>query len=164
MPEFSMKLEGAEELLRKLRKLELKTGKKVLNKGLRAGAKIVQVATKARAPVDTGRLRRSIVVRASLGKGYRKKRGLLAFYVFPSTKKEPGLRGSYKKARAVATSKSRMGKKAAQDWYYPSVIEYGTSTRTAKPFMRPAWDASKEVAAKTVMRVALDALEVEARK
>lgn len=147
MPAFDMKLEGAGKLLRKLQKLEAKTGKKIMQKGLRAGAKITLAAVKARTPVKTGRTKRSLVARASMP-GRKKKRGTLQMLVYPSTAREPGL---------VTHSKGRR-------YYYPAVIEFGTSTRGPHSFMRKGFDASKRQAATEIIRVANQALMQEARK
>ena len=168
MPEFSMKLEGAEELLKKLKKLEAKTAKKVMQKGLRAGAKITLAAAKAKAPVKTGRLRRSLVARASIG-GRKARRGTIQMLIFPSTKKEPGLAGKYKADRGLVGGltpiRGRVSKaKKTMTWYYPAVIEFGTSTRPPNPFMRRAFDATKQQSAAEIIRVANQALMEEARK
>ena len=147
MPAFTMELKGADALLKKLLELETKTAKKVMQKGLRAGAKITLDATKARAPVLSGRLKRSLVARASMP-GRKKKRGTLQMLVYPSTKKEPKL----------------VTEKDGARWYYPSVVEFGSSKRPANPFMRRAFDATKQQASEAIIRVANQALMEEARK
>lgn len=61
---MGMKVEGADKVIRKLKNLENKVQNKITRKALRAGAKVIQKAEKAKAPVDSGRLKRSIKVRA----------------------------------------------------------------------------------------------------
>lgn len=58
------KLEGAQELLARLKVLPSKMPKKIFKKALRAGAKIVLAEAKKNAPVKTGALRKSLKVRA----------------------------------------------------------------------------------------------------
>jgi len=57
---------GIKELDKKLVRLgkEVSSGKKVMRRALRGGTKIIQAEAKARVPVDTGQLARSIKVRA----------------------------------------------------------------------------------------------------
>ena len=59
-----MRLSGAKELDRKLQRLPAKAEKKVWRQGLRAGAKVVQSAVKARSPRRSGRMASSVKVRA----------------------------------------------------------------------------------------------------
>lgn len=53
---------GAKELEALLKKLPAKVAKRVVNNGLRAGARIIRDEMKAGVPVDTGELRDSIRV------------------------------------------------------------------------------------------------------
>lgn len=69
MRPLSIKLHGEKELLKKLATMKGPELKKALRKGLRAGAKIVQTASKSNVDVKSGRLKRSIKVRA--GKRHR---------------------------------------------------------------------------------------------
>ena len=65
------KVEGVEEIIRKLRELDAKIQKKHLRTSLRAGAKIIQKQMQADAPEKTGQLRKEIKVRAGRsGKGF----------------------------------------------------------------------------------------------
>lgn len=59
-----MKVIGAKEVERKLKELEPKLAKKVLKRGLRAGAKIVRKAAQSKAPIKTGGIKKGIKVRA----------------------------------------------------------------------------------------------------
>jgi HK97 gp10 family phage protein len=63
------KLRGIEDLLKRLDKLDRKVRRQVVVKALRAGAKTIAADVRARAPVDTGLLKKSVKVRA----GKRKK-------------------------------------------------------------------------------------------
>lgn len=57
-------LHGGVELERAMRELPPRTAKKVVNQALRAGAKLALQGAKQLVPVDTGRLQRSLRVRA----------------------------------------------------------------------------------------------------
>lgn len=55
---------GADEISESLKKVEVKTQKKILRKSMRKALKPVQEAAKANAPVRSGELKKSITVRA----------------------------------------------------------------------------------------------------
>ncbi len=163
MPDsFSMTLEGAKELDRKLNQLGAKVAKKHLVKALRAGGKLILAATRAMAPVDTGRLKRSLVLRA--GKS-RRSQHEKTVTVQPSSKKEPGLI-SYKLGSASVLGAGRGGraKLSGRRYFYPAVVEYGTAKRAGKPFMRPAFDSQGRPAVNAIMRSLRDAVEKEGAK
>jgi HK97 gp10 family phage protein len=73
----SIRLVGAKELQAALDALEKKTVTKFSRTAVREGAKVVQRAAKAKAPKRSGKLRRSIRVRAKKNK----KKGEVAFLV-----------------------------------------------------------------------------------
>jgi HK97 gp10 family phage protein len=94
--------------------------RKVSKKAVRAGAVVFRDAIRASAPVRTGRLRRSISVdtaRSSLTAGVK-----------------------FKKIRV--TKKSKKGKHKNILPFYWWMIENGTSKMSARPFVRPAFDAN----------------------
>lgn len=64
MASNSFSLTGDKELIRKLEQLEKKDLRKATIKGCRAGNKIVASEAKTTVPQDTGRLKKSIKVRA----------------------------------------------------------------------------------------------------
>ena len=162
----TVKIEGANQLLKKLERLPAKCQRKVYSQAVRAGGKVVLDAAKAKAPVDTGTLRRSLVLRTTP----RKKRGEISYSVFPSTKKEPGLIGKTKAEMVGSrgggrTSRGgRRGGHKGADYYYPAALEYGTSRMSAKPFMRPAWDSTRGRALKAILGRLRIGIEREAKK
>lgn len=145
MPEASMKIIGAEELYRKLQDLEKKASLKVIKKGLKAGADLVLESVRSKCPVDTGRLKRSLESKTG-----KTKKGYASMIVQPSSKKEPGLVSNTKKDN--------------KRYYYPAVLEYGSSRQAAKPFMRPAFDATKRIAVQRAIEVMKSELESEAMR
>ena len=132
MPKVTIKLEGAEKLERALAVMEAKVAKKITKKAMRAGAKVVLRAAKARAPVDTGRMKRALTVRAAR----KRKRGEASFNVLFNMRKYPEL-----------VTKTADDKR----FFYPAVVEHGTSTRPASGFMRRAWDSKKLEALRVIM-------------
>lgn len=116
-PEF--KIQGIEAVLNALGEVDKKLGKKILRKGLRAGAKVVENFVKANAPIgDSGLVLASIKVKAQ--KKSRKSFGLV-----------------------VTTGDSHPYKGKA---YYAAFIEYGTSKMPARPFLRESYEQSKDIA------------------
>ena len=132
MPKLTITLEGAENLERALDVMEAKVAKKITKRAMREGAKVVLRQAKANAPVDTGNMKRSMTVRAAA----KRKRGEASFNVMFNTKKYPDL---------VTTTAD--GKR----YFYPTVVEYGTSTRPGNGFMRRAWDSQKAAALRVIM-------------
>jgi len=154
----TVKVRGLRELERAIRKLPRLMGKRVLTKALRAGALPMAAAMKQRAPVESGRLRRSIVSRASASI----QSGTVAIKIGPS--------------------------KAA---WYAHFVEFGTATHNirskllgprlklrdgrivrkvshpgaaAQPFMRPAFDETKTLAANIIKQQLVTEVEKAARK
>ena len=93
--------------------------RKVSRKAVRAGAVVFRDAVRANAPVRSGLLKRSIsvdTVRGSATAGVKFKKVLV---------KKKGKKGKHKSMPFY--------------WYF---LEHGTSNMPAKPFVRPAFDAS----------------------
>lgn len=93
--------------------------RKVSRKAVRAGAVVFRDAVRANAPVRSGVLKRSIsvdTVRGSATAGVKFKKVLA---------KKKGKKGRHKSGPFY--------------WYF---LEHGTSNMPAKPFVRPAFDAS----------------------
>jgi HK97 gp10 family phage protein len=148
----SIRLEGAQSLNALLDGLPKKIANKILREALKKGGKIIQADAKARAPVDTGLLRRSITVR----KGKRKRKGSQSVVIFPDVKKFEG------KVNLGAGSNNRVTQSRG-DFYAP-YVEFGTSTRTAQPFMRPAFESKKAQALAIVRKEVTAAVTREKAK
>jgi len=127
-----MTVQGAAELERKLLTLERKIARKVVRQALRKGAKIVQGATKIGAPVKTGRMRKSIMIRKPRG---RDRPGTYSLAVLFDTARYPGL-----------IKYSRAGKR----YFYPAAVEYGHGDVAGHPFVRPAFE-SREAEARSLI-------------
>lgn len=152
---INIKIEGLQDLDKRLREF----GPKVAANGLRAasfaGARVIREAIKATAPVKTGLLRSNIaafkrqtprnVARYSIGvKGIRRKYANTRFNV----------------------RKGRVGKKYQADGpaFYAKFQEYGSSKQAARPFMRPAFINNAQAAVNAIKDRLAKAIELAARK
>jgi HK97 gp10 family phage protein/SPP1 family predicted phage head-tail adaptor len=108
---------GIKSLDKAFSQLEMKAAGKATRQALRKGAKVIATDAKRRAPVDTGKLRDSIKVRAQ-------RRSRIAIGV-----------------NAVTRDADFQGKRL----FYALFVEYGTRRgQRPQPFMRPAFDANKD--------------------
>ncbi len=120
----TVKVEGLRELEAALAELGEVPRRRVGRDALRAGGEITARAARALAPVDEGNLRESIDVS-----------GVLA----------PSQRGAQKKVAADQEQFVGPGQ-------HPQAItqEFGTVNHPPQPFMRPAWDSTKDQVLKTI--------------
>lgn len=191
-----IELKGAKELADLLRNMDRKLAKKLFRKALREGAKVIQAAAQAKAPVDTGLTRSAIKVRAAkrqkrgrfgvavqVGEGdYRGETFYASFleYGHKMGKRSQGLgarsRRESRKLRSEARANKAIGKKGTlfrerQERYWASegrrrALKEGGERKQVppRPFMRPAFDESKEQAARKVIEALRAGIEAEARK
>lgn len=137
---------GDKALQRKLNRMVDKVQKKIVTKGLRAGGRPVLVAAQAKVPVDEGKLKESLKLRAR-----RARRGEFGMQVITGTRAELGI-------------------PADAPGYYPMAIEYGfTHARSGEPiparsFIRAATDEQRGTALGIIGRVIGREIEMEARK
>lgn len=133
---ITMKLDGLQALAKRLEAIDKKVAKKAIKAAINQATKILTKEVKARVPVDTGLLRRSIGRKV---KTYRQS-GLVIGIVGP-------------RANIVGDDGDKPSK-------YGSLVEFGTSTSPARPFLRPAFDAAKDrmlAAMRDVLREAIEA-------
>lgn len=104
---------GDKQLQAKLKRLAIQSQRKILRTAMRKAMKPVKERAQALVPVDSGALRNSIRQKS------RTKRGISRAFVSTGTRQELGIPSDAK-------------------GYYPAVIEYGTRTRPAKPYLRRA--------------------------
>lgn len=126
-------LTGFRELAAALRELGPRIAKNTLRRSVSAGAQVIRDDAKARAPVDTGEMRKDIKI-----------------------KRERDVRGETSAKYSVfvlSGKKSRMSGRARnvdKDSFFWKFLEFGTSKMAAKSFMRPAFEANKEEAVKII--------------
>lgn len=110
-------ISGAKELEKALKQLPKSTSKSVLRTALRNAAKPTVNMAKATAPVGpTGNLRSSITAKTSLSKSQKKRR------------------------QKVGDVEMFIGPTAP----HGHLLEFGTVKMAPRPFMRPAWDSTKQ--------------------
>jgi HK97 gp10 family phage protein len=128
-----LKLTGFKELADALRELGPRVARNSLRRAVSAGAAEIRNDAKARAPVDTGEMRKDIMIKRE-----RDTKGEMAatYSVFVRSGKKSRLAG---KSRDVQ-----------KDSYYWKFVEFGTSKMAAKPFLRPAFESRKEEAVKVI--------------
>lgn len=109
-----LELKGFEELGKAFDSLEPQMQKKALRPALRAGARVIQKAAKQKAHTHSGLNAKWIKV-----KSLKRSRGSIGVSVQTGTREQLGIPRSAK-------------------GYYPFSEEYGTRTKAAHPYMRPA--------------------------
>lgn len=105
------------DLLKKLKILPDKIQKNVLTGAIRAGATLISKEAKLRVPVKTGLLKKSIGVVKH--RKDRRNPTIVSFIIAPRSK--------------------YMHKNQKKPYNYGRIVEFGTSGRTPKPYMRPAY-------------------------
>lgn len=128
-----IRTEGFAELAERLKQLGPRVAKNTLRRAVSSGAAVVRNEARARAPVDTGEMRKDI-----------------------QQKREKDARGEFMARYSVfvrSGKKSRLSGRARdiqKDSFYWKFIELGTSKYPATPFLAPALDTKKEEALKTI--------------
>jgi HK97 gp10 family phage protein len=142
-------LTGFKELAEALKKLGPKVAKNGLRRATSAGAAIVRNDARARAPVDTGEMKRDIMMkRARDVKGGDTTGAQYIVYV-----------RSGKKSRLAGKKRD-----IQRDSYYWKFIEFGTAKMAAKPFLRPAFEANKEAAVEAIGKSLDETIQTMARE
>lgn len=122
---------GLSALARKLRALPDTIAKKHLRQAVGAAAQVVRDDARTRVPVDTGLLRRSVIMKWIREKSTNSRQ---TFYVL-------WRRGK----RFQAVKRKRKGKAIVvnEDAFYGLFVEFGTARMPARPFLRPAFEMRK---------------------
>ncbi len=118
---IGMKIEGLEALQKAMVELPKELHKGPLRSAVSAGAGVVQKQAKANAPSDTGTLKKSI---------YR-------------TRSKAGSNSTQETA-IVGVRFGRKYRKRGQDAFHFLFLEFGTSKMSARPFLRPAFEGTKQ--------------------
>lgn len=140
---------GVDELLRKMQSLPRKLQGKILRPAVRSETKLVADKAKSLVPVDADghqlpggkHLRDTIKVRANPSR----KRGEISLRVMTGTRQELGI-------------------PAGEKGYYPFALEYGSLAWQPIPFMRPAYEQTKDKVISSVRAKVLAGIEREASK
>lgn len=119
-----IQVQGLKELQVAMRDLPRKLQRSTIQKALRAAALPMRDDARSRVPVNTGAVRRQIVVQRS--RLFTGKNGIF---------------GVVLRVRAI---NKRMRAKGVADPFYWKFLEFGTSKMPAQPFMRPAFEGNKQ--------------------
>jgi len=128
---FSVEIKGLRELDQQLKMLEPNVRKRLGRAALKAGAKLILAKAKMNAPVATGKLRDSLVVKS----GRTRKPNTVNVLMMI---KEGWYKG---------------------ETFYGAFVEFGTRHAPAHPFMRPAFDTEKDAALAAITRKLAEGLE-----
>ena len=156
----NVKIEGLSQIHKALSELGRNVSNKIAVKAMREGGKIVREQARQNAPV----LSQSTPYRRA---GTLKKAIKSSTKVLKNGKIGTVIRVKTLTTKQIETFKVRSGKKGAlnpKDPYYWRFLEFGTSKMSAKPFMRPAFEQTKEKAAAEIIKTLKDGIESEAGK
>ena len=155
---ISMKIEGLEELRKALRLLPEELQKKALGDAVAKGASVIRDEAKRLAPVlKTPDERRTRGLLKRMIRSTRGKRNGSEAAAFVKVRRLVG--------KALGKAKAKTKKSGAElDPFYWAFIEFGTSKRAARPFLRPAFDTKKESAAQQIKKALAEGLAKAAAK
>lgn len=155
MAAVSVRVEGLRELSRALRELPVRIARNDLQAATMAGAAVIRNEARLHAPVYTGKvseghpppgtLRKAIVSKAIAELSTNTKR--VAYVVVRHGKRF-----------------QHVGKKNInRDAYYWRFVEFGTKKMSARPFMRPAFEAKKREAVEAIKARLAERIAAHAR-
>jgi HK97 gp10 family phage protein len=147
--EFNIEVDklSMEAIFARLYRLDMRVRKLAVRRASRAAAYIFVEEMQRRAPVDTGRMRNAIKVRAV-------KRSRRIFGTNATISSRDLHAEQYDKK-----TKTWANKTGKPPFFYPASVEYGTRYRAATPFMRPAFEAVKDQAENVARAVLLQEIE-----
>lgn len=150
---------GLEELKKSLHLLSKTGAKRAIRKAMRAGTNKMLAATKENAPVDTGLMKKSLVVRA-----LKRKRGRIGFRIGFKNVHELLAKSNNTTVEEEAKAKLSSHIKGKKRHFYPAVVEYGSQNHEPNPFMRSAFERHKDESKRTITEVAHREIEAEMKK
>lgn len=128
---ITVRVDGLSELGSRLKTLSADVANRIGRAATAAGAVVIRNAAQQNVPVDTGNLKKNIIVKR-LPKG------------------ESRLTSEH----IVTVRKGKLTKKqqatGLKDAYYGTFVEFGTAKMPARPYLRPAYDRNKELAVDAV--------------
>ena len=156
----NVKVEGLSQIHKALSELGRKVSNKIAVKAMREGGKIVREQARQNAPVLSQRTpyRRAGTLKKAIKSSTK---------VLKNGKIGTVIRVKELTAKQIETFKVRSGKKGAlnpKDPYYWRFLEFGTSKMPARPYLRPAFEQTKEKAATEIIKTLKDGIESEAGK
>lgn len=152
MGSVTVRVDGLKELQKAMQSLGRKTSNRIAVKAMRKGGAIVRDKARSLAPVlkesvphrRAGTLRKSIQSRTKVGKN--------------------GRTDAYIWVKGLSTKSGKSSAYNPRDPFYWRYLEFGTSKMPARPFMRPAFQQSKEQAAQAIIDTLQQEIIAEAGK
>lgn len=127
----TVKVEGLRELGERMKSLSDDVNNRIARAATAAGAVVIRNAAQAKVPVDTGNLKKNIIV-----------------------KRLPKGESSLTSEHIVTVRQGKLTKKQKEkglgDAFYGRFVEYGTAKMPARPYLRPAYDQNKERAVEAI--------------
>lgn len=161
-----IEVKGLRELRQALLELPSKLDRRILTAALMPGAKLIRDEARLRAPVLKNadpRRRAGVVRNAVRAQSGRPDPGMTATVIVrvrPLTAKQVGKF----KTRQRKKGRRVRGADNPSDPFYWRFLEFGTSKHPARPFLRPAFESKKEVAAQAIKPALAAAIEAAAAK
>lgn len=137
MIDINLDFSGLEDISRDLELLSRAENNKVLRAATRAGAEVLKEEVIARAPEQTGKLKKNVVVLTQRSR----RRGEISS-------------GVHIRGRNMRTGNSDNSMKSSdrRNAFYWRFVEMGTINMPPHPFVRPAFDTKEELAAQVALK------------
>lgn len=155
----TVSFEGLDELKKVFEMLPKRVALRAASQAVRAGAKPILEAARAKCPVDTGNLKASLAIKILNQK--RDAMDVVAL-IGPQTKYR-----RIKRADKILKGRQKYNVKLDEkggDGFYGFFIEKGTRFYPAHPFLRPAYDENKVKAQQIIIDTVGDAIMAEMQK
>lgn len=127
----TVKVEGLRELGDRMKGLSEAMNNRIARAATAAGAVVIRDAAKQKVAVDTGNLKKNVIV-----------------------KRLPKGESPFTSEHIVTVRQGKLTKKqkaaGLEDAFYGRFVEYGTAKMPARPYMRPAFDQNKEKAVQAI--------------
>jgi len=142
------------EVQRVLRQLPAVLQHKVVTSAARASARVIAKEAKARVPVRSGLLQRSIGVAKAKKRDTPK--DMVRFYVVPKTKV------SISKKVLIGGKNAKL--KAKMQSYHGHFVEFGTKNMNAQPYLLPAAEATRAQVVETFQQKIHEGVEKQVKR
>lgn len=146
------------KLLKALEQFPSNVQKNIMVGATRAGANIIKNEAKANVPVDTGNLRKSIKIL----KRKAKVKTEVRFSVSPMRESNLNFRGLSRGSYSHKIKELKGFRKAGG--YYAHMVEFGTSSMAATPFMRPAFESQTDESLTATKKYIMERIPKEVAK
>jgi HK97 gp10 family phage protein len=127
----NVKVEGLRELGERMKSLSEDVNNRIARAATAAGAVVIRKAAQSKVAVDTGNLKKSIIVKR-LPKGETQ---LTSEHIV-----------TVRKGKVTAKQKGA----GLKDAFYGRFVEFGTAKMPARPYLRPAYDENKQKAVEAI--------------